>query len=463
MSTVPGAEATGQDRLRVLQVCTNDLGGGAALSAWNLHRAYRRMNVAAWLAVGRKRSVDPDVVEIPRIATGNRWTRAFRGLQGTGPNRAPQLVRRALGLVAWLGEPRRFVTQRLLGAEDYDFPGTRHLLGLPPRTPTLLHLHNLHGGYFDLRLLPRFSRTVPTILNLRDEWPITGHCAYTVGCGRWTGGCGRCPDLTVYPAIERDSTAFNWRRKARIFARSRLYVTTPSRWLMQRVEASMLTAVDRRVIPNGIDLEAFSPGDRRQARARLELPPDATIILTSAHSSFKDRTLAEETMARVSQPRAGASLLFLVLGPVEAARSHGSGTIRYAGYVSSPDAVADHMRAADVYLHTAKAEAFGKTIVEAMACATPVVAADVDAVPEVIEDGRTGIVVSSRDPGDLASAVSRLLNDGSYAAALGSHGRAAAVDRFGLDRQARSFLSWYAEVLDDWTRWRGTRPATTRP
>jgi glycosyltransferase involved in cell wall biosynthesis len=444
--------------LRILQVCTGDLGGGAELSALNLHRTYRRMGYDSCLAVGTKRSDHIGVIEIPRIAPGNRWTRALRRLQGTQAGRSIHPVGRALGLLAWLGEPRRFLTQRLIGAEDYDFPGTRRLLGLAPRTPNILHLHNLHGGYFDLRLLPLFSRKVPTILNLRDEWLITGHCAYTVGCERWRTGCGQCPDLAVYPPVERDSTAFNWRRKARIFARSRLYVTTPSTWLMKRVESSMLVAADRRVIPNGIDLGVFHPDDRAAARSRLGIPGNAKIVLTTAHSNFKGRRLAEAAMARVCAPAGAVPLLFLVLGASSDTRPHGFGAIRYAGFVGSPEVVADYFRAADVYLHTAVAEAFGKTIVEAMACGTPVVATCIDAVPEVLEHGRTGIVVHSCDPSDLASAVSDLLRDGANAARLGDNGRRVAAERFGLDRQARSFLDWYVDVLDDWTVWRKEEP-----
>ena len=51
---------------------------------------------------------------------------------------------------------------------------------------------------------------MPVALTLHDEWLLTGHCAYTLGCERWRIGCGRCPDLTIYPAIRRDSTAENF-------------------------------------------------------------------------------------------------------------------------------------------------------------------------------------------------------------------------------------------------------------
>jgi glycosyltransferase involved in cell wall biosynthesis len=458
-SSPVSGEGTGGSVLRVLQVCTKDLGGGAELSAWNLHRMYRRMGHTSWLAVGKKLSDDPDVLEIPRLEPGNSWTRFFRRLQAARGGQLPRPARKVLGTLAWLGEPARFIDERLLAdAENFQYPGTRRLLTLPPLPPTLLHCHNLHGNYFDLRLLPRFSRVLPTILNLRDEWLITGHCAYTMGCSRWRTGCGACPDLTIYPPLQRDSTAFNWRRRARIFARSRLYVTAPSQWLLDRATASMLPALDRRVIPNGIDLDVFCPGDRRKAREKLRIREDARVVVVAVHNRFKDRSLAEAATARLEPSPRGAPLLFLLLGPAGEGRPHGAGEIRYAGFVKEPSLLADHYRAADVYLHTSRAEAFGKTIIEAMACGTPVVAVGVDAVREVVEDGRTGIVVPSREPEAVAAALQAVLAEPDRADHLGAEARRTAASRYGLDQQARSFLSWYTEVTADWKSWRGREP-----
>src|SRR5207248_4324578 len=137
------------------------------------------------------------------------------------------------------------------GREDFHFPGTRRLLTLTAERPDVVHAHNLHGGYFDLRALPSLSAQVPLILTLHDAWMLSGHCAHSFDCERWRTGCGHCPDLTIFPAIERDATAYNWRRKRSIYSKSKLYISAPSRWLMQRVEDSTLQlgAKECRVIP----------------------------------------------------------------------------------------------------------------------------------------------------------------------------------------------------------------------
>ena len=106
--------------------------------------------------------------------------------------------------------------------------------------PSVIHCHNLHSGYFDLRALPWLSRVAPVVLTLHDAWLLSGHCAHSFGCDRWKNGCGACPDLSIPPAIAKDGTAANWKRKRRIFERSQLYVVTPSQWMMDRAQQSIL-------------------------------------------------------------------------------------------------------------------------------------------------------------------------------------------------------------------------------
>src|SRR5215471_10701117 len=174
----------------VLQVSTTDSGGGAEGFAWSLNEAYQAMGESSWLAVGQKKTSNPRVVEIPNLARRTWWARAClssdKSLQRMeAGSRAAWALRRTLAPV---GDPVRCVNY-LKGYEDFRFPGTIRLLELVPETPQFLHCHNLHGAYFDLRQLPRLSRTLPVMLTLHDEWLTTGHCAYSMNCNRWTTGC----------------------------------------------------------------------------------------------------------------------------------------------------------------------------------------------------------------------------------------------------------------------------------
>ena len=89
-----------------------------------------------------------------------------------------------------LGRPVAALRTRL-GHENFNFPETRYVLGRAPAPIDLMHCHNLHGGYFDLRRLRSLSRRLPVVVTLHDAWLLSGHCAHSFTCERWKCGCGR--------------------------------------------------------------------------------------------------------------------------------------------------------------------------------------------------------------------------------------------------------------------------------
>src|SRR5438132_7405433 len=106
-----------------------------------------------------------------------------------------------------------------------------------------------------------------------------------MACALWNTVCGQCPYLSLPPAIRRDATRSNWKRKRDIFRAARIHVATPSRWLMDKVEQSMLAPaiISKKVIPNGVDLNVFHPGNQWEARAQMNLDRDSKIALFSGY------------------------------------------------------------------------------------------------------------------------------------------------------------------------------------
>lgn len=453
---------------RILQVGTTDVGGGAERVAWNLFRAYRARGHRSWMAVGHKRGDDPDVLVMPPDA--GSAGRPTLGCETFGRRRSGPLRR-------WLTQGRR-VLEQALGVEDFNYPGTRGLLHIPPERPDILHCHNLHGAYFDLRILPQLSRELPVVLTLHDAWLLSGHCAHSFDCERWKTGCGRCPDLTIYPAVRRDATTYNWRRKSRLFARSRLHVSTPCAWLMRKVEHSMLApgTAEARVIPYGVDLSVFRPADRQSVRAALGLAADAKVLLFAStgirRSPWKDYETMRSAVSRVAEGLPAQSCLFVALGEDAPGERIGGAEVRFVPFQKDLEAVAKYYQAADVYVHAARADTFPNVILEALACGTPVVATAVGGIPEQIRplrnaeggmgketnspdgfgpDEATGMLVSRGDAGGMARAVTALLTDDGLRCMLGRNAAKHARQYFDLERQVRDYLSWYAELTERWS------------
>lgn len=455
--------------MNILQVCPSDKAGGAEAVAYALFNAYAQRGHSSRLAVAEKRGKSPDVISLGYQKTPWQalWTRVSARLAtkagvifGAG---------RASALASNIAYARDRLTWKL-GFENFHFPNTRRLLRLTSEKPDIVHAHNLHGaflpagGYFDLRQLPELSAQTPFVLTLHDAWLLSGHCAHSFDCERWKTGCGHCPDLTIYPTLGRDGTAFNWERKRDIYQRSRLYVATPCEWLMHKVRQSMLApaVVGARVIPNGVDLEVFCPGDMIAARTELGLPADAFVMLFAANSirnnPWKDYNAVRAAVAQLGQ--AQRNIIFVALGENGDTEHLGSAEIRFVPFESDSTRVARFYRAADVYLHAARADTFPNTVLEALACGTPVIATAVGGIPEQVKSWwdcasheahgtreATGILVTPGDTPGLARAIEALRDDTVVRRQLGENAAADARKRFDLQRQADDYLQWYQEIL----------------
>ncbi len=431
----------------ILQVNAQDVGGGAERIASDLFAHFRKRGLRSYLAVGRKVSDDPDVLT---VSTGEGHGRPYR------------VWRR---IADKFGGPLR-VLDEVRGRESFHYPATYRIPTLTPHRPDVIHAHNLHGGYFDLRALPWLSRLAPVVLTLHDAWLLSGHCSHSFDCRRWEIGCGECPDLSIYPAVRRDATAFNWQRKRAIYEQSRLFVSTPCEWLMRRVERSMLAPaiVESRVIPNGVDLTVFRPADKMAARKALGIDPDARILLCAAsglrQNEFKDFEMIEAAVRSLDGSEQ-ESIVLLVLGEDGHPERMGDVEVRFVPFEANPEAVARWFQASDIYLHAARAETFPLTVLEALACGVPVVATAVGGIPEQIKSSEvfagdrqghareagTGILIPPGDVGAMARAVDRLLEDEPLRRRLGENAAEDARRRFDVRAQGDAYLAWYRDII----------------
>lgn len=211
-----------------------------------------------------------------------------------------------------------------------------------------------------------------------------------------------------------------------------------------------------------VDLGRFTADPERRARARAELgvPEAKALVGTVANlnpSKGHEYLISAAAGLREEHPEARFRILGAPSPPHPDYERRLRQQIAAAGLAQDgilelrdPGArVAELMPALDLFVLASvpRSEGMPTVLIEAMSCGVPVVATDVGSVREVVDDGRTGLVVPAEDAAALGQAVGRLLRDPAARRSMGEAGRTRAHERFGLDRLADLHIQGYELAL----------------
>lgn len=211
---------------------------------------------------------------------------------------------------------------------------------------------------------------------------------------------------------------------------------------------------DRRieVTPFGIDLERFRP----KPVAPPFAPGDVVVgtVKTLAEKYGAEYLVRAFALVRGRHPGLPLRLLLVGSGPQEAALRQLVAQLglepvtRFAGRVGHAE-VPDYqnMLSVSVSVSTQDSESFGVAVLEASACGRPVVVASVGGLPEVVEDGVTGVVVPPRDPARTADAIERLVTDAALRERMGRAGRERVAQRYDWERCVDRMIELYGSVV----------------
>lgn len=355
------------------------------------------------------------------------------------------------------GEHRlRALTWRL-GLNDLHCLGTFKISSLPAyREADVLHIHCLHSGFFNYLALPSLTRTKPAVYTLHDMWPFTGHCVHSFDCDRWKTGCGRCPYPELPNAVQRDATSWEWRLKDWSYRRSRLTFVTPSRWMFEMAQRSMLQHFPIHHIPHGVDTESYRPLDREMSREALGIPRGKNVLLylarrmNPAHKASFIKGADVLAQALRDMPRSlKKETVVLLVG--EGANDFASEVDLPAvplGFISSDRLKAVVYSAADIFLFPSRAENFPLVLLESMACGTPAIAFEVGGVPEIVRTGTTGILVEPGDTKQFTSAIVRLLENATVLSGLRARCRETALKEYSFGLHVDRHVALYRQALE---------------
>jgi len=201
------------------------------------------------------------------------------------------------------------------------------------------------------------------------------------------------------------------------------------------------------VVPVGVEVDVFRPPTlprvpgRIVATASADVPVKGLVPLLEAVAKL--RTERDVELVVVGRPKPGGAAAEAIerLGLADA--------VRFVSGVSEIDLV-DLFGSAQVAVVPSLYEGFSLPAIEALACATPLVATTAGALPEVVgPDGVSALHVPPADPEALAAAIGRVLDDPDLAARLGAAGRARVVELYTWRAVAQRTVAWYRSVLEE--------------
>ena len=268
--------------------------------------------------------------------------------------------------------------------------------------PHLIHLHNIHGYYLHYPSLFAYLKAsgIPVIWTLHDCWAMTGRCAHFTAqnCHQWETGCSHCPSYKDYPrSLVSFGVERNYQLKKNSFASlTNMTVVPVSQWLEQIVRQSFLSHCQVQTIYNGINTSVFHP-------MPIEKKDDKIHLLGVA--SQWTETKGWSDWLQLAQRLGGAYRITLV-GVTEAQKKMLPHNCMGITRTDNIDQLVHYYSEADIYVNLAHQEAFGLTLIEAMACGTPCISYRTTAIPEIITP-EVGVCVQDGNIDEVQTAIQK--------------------------------------------------------
>jgi glycosyltransferase involved in cell wall biosynthesis len=224
-----------------------------------------------------------------------------------------------------------------------------------------------------------------------------------------------------------------------------------SRASVRKLEDEGRVAAPISLIYNGVDLARYDePEVCCTLQAEYGIPAGAPVVGVVARlEPEKGHPTLLDAWPLVLASVPNAHLLIVGEGSQREALEEQAANLASVHFTGRRDDVPAVTAALDVAVLPSYREAQGLSILEAMALARPVVASAVGGIPEMVEDGRTGLLVPPRDPEALAAAITRLLLDHPFADTLGKAGKDLVHERFCVELMVRAVESIYDEAVAD--------------
>lgn len=416
--------------MKIVNISTSDINGGAAIGAFRLHSGLRKQGIESWMFVRDKYTDNESVIRY-KYPSGLKKA-YFKFCKNRIEN-----------------DFNQYKTTRPAGFEVFSDDRTPLKINLSEQLPNadIYHLH-WTSGFIDL---PTFFNDIdkPVVWTLHDMFPFTGGCHYNSGCSNYLKYCHHCPQLGS--KNEKDLSFQIWSRKRHGISefKHKIVIRADSHWLASEAKkSSLFKDLDIDTVHYGIETDEFIQRDKLACRLALNIPPNNRVIVFGAPGIDNPRKGFKQLLETLKLVKKTYPDLFLL--------SFGSGKIPanidvpglHLGYVANNHLLSIIYNCANVFVIPSLQEAFGQTALEAMSCCIPVVGYDTGGIPDMVENGVTGYLAEAGSIPGLADAIIILfkLEEKSYLK-MAHNCRKKVLAGFTITHQAERYIKIYSDLL----------------
>lgn len=402
-------------KLNIAHLHAVDQAGGGAKIVRNLHTELRNSTgFGSRLFVGEKNTELDGVIELPSIP-GEKQMNGF--------------IERYLSLDG-LAAPSSFLYPKII--QDYG--------------PDILHIHNIHGRYFNILNMKRLSGNIPLVWTFHDMWPLTGRCVHSYDCEKYTDTCHECPYLYTERPVSFDTTKVLHILKKKMFEKGIDNIIVPSKWMGRMVHGSFFDGTRWDHIPHGINSNIFFPHPADKARDELNLAHDSTIILFISNGLSNPIKGMKSLLTALNNIPSEENVSLLAVGSQELDADYIPDhlNLNTPGYIDNSDLPVAYS-AADITVVPSLYESFGLVATESMACGTPVVAYETSGLQEQVTSS-TGWLAKFRNIDSLSEKINEAIINKKQRQTKGENARKRVIEKYNQKRFINDHKKLYARV-----------------
>lgn len=413
-------------KLKILHINTLDSSGGASQVAVDL---LMNLEEETHLVVKEKTSVNPRVIKLKKSNTDYLFLIIDKILWKLGGHKP---IRTFLSFDNELNN----TYSKLKRLKEY-------------QEADIIHLHNLHGGYFDFKAFVKIASEKKIVWTLHDMWALTGGEAYTFENTNYKKGIGYTPYIHFYPLLNPivDRRQYFLEKKRNIYKQihEALTVVPVSKWLNKCFHEAYVYnhEMQLNMIHNGIDTSVFfNKNSRNWSKPR--------ILFFNLDNPFKGGELFINIIEKIKIPFD----LFIVGKKLRTNFSY-----THLPYINDRTLLSETYNQSDILIFPSLAENFPLTVLEAMSCGVCVIASDTGGIPEMLDDS-CGFIFKTNNQLDLLTKTELALNDMNLVRNKAKLAEKRVHENFTLKKNCDDYSHLYREILSfsnweksevDWT------------